>query len=99
MRLRHAVAAALIAAATSAAVASLPQTGRLEGLSLDTLFYLRYEAFGQLHPRDSSPSVVVALEGEPYRTPPFADKPSAFWTPQIGKVLTAVVEGGATVVG
>ena len=43
--------------------------------------------------------VVVALDEESYLTPPFAGTPSVAWTGEIGRVLTAVIAGGAKVVG
>ena len=49
--------------------------------------------------RQSSPAVVVALDEETFRTPPFAGSPSVTWTPEIGRVLSAIIDGGAKVVG
>jgi class 3 adenylate cyclase/CHASE2 domain-containing sensor protein len=43
--------------------------------------------------------VVVALDEETYRTPPFAGTPNIAWTREIGRVLGAIVGGGAKVVG
>jgi CHASE2 domain-containing sensor protein len=42
---------------------------------------------------------VVALDEETYRTPPVAGTPAITWTSEIGQVLTAVLAGGAKVVG
>jgi class 3 adenylate cyclase/CHASE2 domain-containing sensor protein len=42
---------------------------------------------------------VVAIDEETYRSPPFVGTPDVTWTGEIGRVLTAVVEGGAKVVG
>jgi adenylate cyclase len=42
---------------------------------------------------------VVALDEETYRTPPFQGTPAITWTREIGQVLTAVIAGGAKVVG
>jgi class 3 adenylate cyclase len=47
----------------------------------------------------SSPAVVVALDEETFHTPPFEGTPSVTWTHEIGQVLTAVIDGGAKVVG
>ena len=47
----------------------------------------------------SSPAVVVAIDEETFRTPPFEGSPSSTWTPEIGRVLTAIIDGGAKVVG
>ena len=60
---------------------------------------LRWRAFGDAHPPASSPTVVLALDEETFRTPPFEGSPSVTWTPEIGRVLTAIIDGGAKVVG
>lgn len=50
--------------------------------------------------RPRSPrSVVIAIDEETYRTPPFRDKPKVMWTEQIGAVLDGVREAGAAVIG
>ena len=71
----------------------------LEGLSIDSLFWLRHQAFGAAHDAASSPTAVIAIDEETYRTPPFADVPQALWTPQIGKVLATLVQADVAVVG
>ncbi len=95
---RDAAAAALIALVIGLAAAS-PALDRLRGISLDILTALRWQAFGVAHAPPSSHAVVVAIDEETYRTPPFAGTPNVTWTREIGRVLTAVVEGGAKVVG
>ncbi len=92
------IAGGLIALGVSAAFA-LPTFSALEGLSIDALVWLRDKSFGPRYDPAASPSVVIALDEETYRTPPFADIPNALWTPQIAAVLNAVIEGGAKVVG
>jgi serine phosphatase RsbU (regulator of sigma subunit)/CHASE2 domain-containing sensor protein len=42
---------------------------------------------------------VLALDEETFRTPPFEGSPSVTWTPEIGRVLSAIIDGGAKVVG
>ena len=42
---------------------------------------------------------MVAIDEETFRTPPFDGTPSVTWTREIGQVLTAVIDGGAKVVG
>ena len=39
------------------------------------------------------------IDEETFRTPPFEGSPGVTWTPEIGRVLTAVIDGGAKVVG
>jgi len=72
---------------------------RLAGLSIDSLFWLRDQLFAAPYAPTQSPTVVVALDEETYRRRPFETIPKAFWTPEIARVLDALVEGGAKVVG
>ena len=72
-----------------AALLTAPQAGRLEALSVDVLFWLRDAAFGPRHAPSQSPTVVVALDEETYRQPPFRDLPKVFWTKRIARVLNA----------
>ena len=97
-RLRAAAVAFLIALSTGLAAAS-PLFDGLRGFSIDVLTMLRWRVFGNAEPPTSSRAVVVALDEETFRTPPFEGTPSITWTPEIGRVLTAIVDGGATVVG
>ena len=70
----------------------------LRGLTLDGLLLLRAEISDRPRPERSS-IVVVAVDEETYHRPPFRGTPTALWTPQIGRVLHAVLDGGASVVG
>ena len=45
------------------------------------------------------PIVVEAPSCQTFNTPPFEGTPSVTWTREIGRVLTAILDGGATVVG
>lgn len=98
MTRRDLAAAAAIALAVAALLAS-PPLARLEGLSIDWLTALRWHVAGQRHDPKASPAVVVALDEETYRRPPFAGTPSVTWTGEIGRVTSAIVDGGASVVG
>jgi hypothetical protein len=62
------------------------------GASIDLLTMLRWRAFGNARP-ESSPTVVVAIDEETFRTPPFEGSPSVTWTPEIGRVLSAIIDG------
>ena len=95
---RDALMAILIALATGFAAAS-PALGLLHGVSIDALTALRWRVFAPSQDPTASPAVVVAIDEETYRTPPFAGTPILTWTREIGRVLTAVVDGGAKVVG
>jgi serine phosphatase RsbU (regulator of sigma subunit)/CHASE2 domain-containing sensor protein len=98
VRLRAAAAGVLIALAAGLLAAS-PALDRLRGFSIDLLTMMRWRAFGDAHLPASSPAVVLALDEETFRTPPFEGSPSVTWTPEIGRVLTAIIDGGAKVVG
>ena len=89
------VAIALICAAISVSPALKP----IHGLSIDILTALRWEMFGRNRDPAASPAVVIAIDEESYRASPFKDSPTLTWTGEIGRVLTAVLEGGAKVAG
>jgi adenylate cyclase len=97
-RLRDGLAGLAIAAVASALILA-PPLDRFRGLSVDILTWLRWRCYERAHPAPESRTVVVALDEDTYRTPPFAGTPAITWTRQIGEVLTAVLDGGATVVG
>src|SRR5580700_7408028 len=95
---RDAIAAALIAL-IAGSLTALPSLASLHGLSIDVLTGLRWHLLGRTSNSAASPTVVVALDEETFRTPPFADSPNITWTGEIGRILSAIVEGGAKVVG
>lgn len=76
-----------------------PPLNSFQGLSIDALTALRWRLLGNIHSPGSSPSVVIAIDEESYRTPPFANSPNLTWTREIGRVVDSVIEGGAKVVG
>jgi class 3 adenylate cyclase/CHASE2 domain-containing sensor protein len=80
-------------------LASLPLVDGWRGLSLDLLTALRWQAFGARHDPAQSPVVVVAIDEETHATAPFKGSPTVTWTREIGRVVTALVDGGAAVVG
>lgn len=89
--------AAIVLICAGAAVS--PAFNRVHGLSIDILTALRWEMFGSRQAPAASPAVVVAIDEETYQTPPFNSSPLLTWTGEIGRVLGAMVEGGARVVG
>jgi adenylate cyclase len=97
-RLRAAFAAFLIVLVATL-VAVSPALDTLRGLSVDILTALRWRIAGNAYPPESSPAVVVAIDEETFRTPPFAGTPSVTWTPEIAMVLNTLIDGGARVVG
>ncbi|MGE0734845.1 MAG: CHASE2 domain-containing protein [Alphaproteobacteria bacterium] len=98
MSRRDISAAAAIALVTGIAVAS-PGFEFLRGLSIDALTALRWQVFPKTHDPEPSQVVVVAIDEQTYRTPPFDGTPSVTWTREIGRTLTALIDGGAKVVG
>jgi adenylate cyclase len=89
-----ATAAALFAAAGGAAL--FPWT---QGPSIDALHVLREVAYGPRPATQPGRVVVVGIDEETYRRPPFAGTPQAMWTPQLGRVLAAAHQAGAAAVG
>ena len=87
--------AAIAIALTCAGIAVSPALDRIHGLSLDILTALRFEMFGNRYNPAAAPTVVVAIDEESYRAAPFKGTPTMTWTGEIGRVLNAIVEGGA----
>lgn len=98
-RITRDVIAATVIALACAGIAVSPALDRIHGLSLDILTALRFEMFGNRYNPAASPAVVVAIDEESYRAAPFKGSPTLTWTGEIGRVLNAIVEGGAKVVG
>jgi len=87
---RHALAVGLIVLAANLIV--WPLTGRLGGLSVDTLFWLRDTAFGPRHAPADSPTAVIAIDEETYRRPPFQHLPNVMWAKEIARVINALLD-------
>src|SRR5260370_4363870 len=96
---RRDVAIAATLAVLVSTTAMLPVFDGWRASSIDVLFRLRQLAFGPLHPPETSPAVVIALDEESFRREPLADMPQALWPKYIAPVLTRVIDGGAAVVG
>ena len=92
MNLRHAAVALVIAVSANVLVV-LPFASRLDGISIDSLFWLRDKAFGPRHDPASSRTVIVALDEETYRRPPFEQLPKVMWTRQIATVTSTSMTG------
>jgi adenylate cyclase len=82
-----------------AAFSISPALKPLHGLSLDILTALRWKMFARAPDPAASPTVVIAIDEESYRAAPFKGSPTLTWTGEIGRVLGAVLDGGAKVVG
>jgi adenylate cyclase len=98
--LRLANVLALLGIAVSAGIFAVsPPVDLLRGLSLDVLVAIHWSIIGHGREPEASPVVVIALDEQTYRTPPFEGSPTIAWTGEIGRVLTSVIEAGARVVG
>jgi len=69
------------------------------GVSIDILTAVRWKLLGDRRDPLPSPVIVVAIDEETYQTPPFKGSPTLTWTREIGRVLAAIIDGGAKVVG
>lgn len=96
---RRDVLAVMLIASVSSALFLSPAFDRFRGISLDLLTALRWHIFGNQYTSASSPTVVVVIDEATSHTPPFAGMPSLVWTREIARVLSAIIEGGAKVVG
>jgi adenylate cyclase len=83
----------------SASLAATPGFQFFRGLSLDVATALNWRLFGNRHESSASPTVVVAFDEETYQTPPFKGTPTVTWTGEMARVLTAVLDGGARLIG
>jgi adenylate cyclase len=91
--------ALVIISILSGIIFTWPSLDSEHGLSIDILTALRWRIFGARHQPASQPAVVVAIDEQSFQTPPFYGSPTLTWTREIGRVLTAIVESGAKVVG
>jgi adenylate cyclase len=89
----------LLVALASGLVTALPPVNLIHGWSIDALTALRWQVFGTRRDPALAPVAVIALDEETYATPPFKGSPTLTWTGEIGRVLNAVIDGGAKVVG
>ncbi|HWZ38401.1 MAG TPA: adenylate/guanylate cyclase domain-containing protein [Bradyrhizobium sp.] len=95
---RDAVALLLVALICGLATA-LPPFGQVHGWSIDILTALRWQMFGARRDAASAPVAVIAIDEETHNTPPFDHSPTPTWTTEVGRVLSAVLDGGAKVAG
>src|SRR5450759_3822723 len=95
---RDAVVIILVALACGVA-SGFPPFSLIHGWSIDALTALRWKVFGTRRDPASTPVAVIAIDEETYETPLFKGSPTPTWTTEVGRVLNAVIDGGATVVG
>lgn len=91
-------AALVIVSVLVAWLFSLPVFDRLTNLGIDSLFWLREQVSAPPAPA-TSPTVVIAVDEETYRQPPFKDTPYALWTPLLAEVVDGLVAADASVIG
>jgi adenylate cyclase len=91
--------AIVLAALACGLVTALPPFSLVHDWSIDALTALRWQAFGTRRDPAAAPVAVIAIDEETYDTTPFKDSPTVTWTSEIGRVLNAVIDGGAEVVG
>lgn len=96
---RRDVIAIILVAVTCGVIFVLPPFSVLHRWSIDALTVLRWEAFGARTDAASAPVAIIAIDEETHETPPFKGSPTLTWTTEIGRVLDAVIDGGAKVVG
>ncbi len=100
MRLvRRDAAAVLLVALLYGLMTALPPFGQVHGWSIDILTALRWQMFGARRDAASAPVAVIAIDEETHNTPPFDHSPTSTWTTEVGRVLSAVLDGGARVAG
>lgn len=91
--------AIILAALACGLLSAFPPVSFIHGWSIDVLTALRWEVFGTRRDPASRPVAVIAIDEETYQTPPFKGSPTLTWTTEVGRVLNAVIDGGASVVG
>ncbi len=93
--------ASICVAALSALLLAGPWSDRLDGLSIDTLHWLRglRSEFAAPPPRPEIPLAVIAIDEATYRAQPFRDAPRVMWTREIAQVLDALRTNDVAVVG
>ncbi len=99
MSFRRDAVAILVIAVACGLLSVLPPFNLAHGWSIDALTALRWQLLGPHRDAASAPVAVIAIDEETYETPPFKGSPTPIWTTEIGRVLTAVLDGGARVAG
>jgi class 3 adenylate cyclase/CHASE2 domain-containing sensor protein len=96
---RRDVIAIVLIALTCGVISVLPPFSFMHRWSIDALTALRWQAFGARTDAASAPVAIIAIDEETHETTPFKGSPTLTWTTEIGRVLDAVIDGGAKVVG
>src|SRR5260221_3233479 len=96
---RRDAAAIILVALACGLLSTLPPFSLIHGWSIDALTALRWQVFGARLDPATKPVAVIAIDQETYETSPFKGSPTVTWTTEVGRVLNAVIDGGAKVVG
>lgn len=97
MRARRNVILALAVAALIG-VASFSSWGiALDRLSIDLLHLIHFRIWGP--PPMSDEVAILAVDEETYRDEHFSNLPQALWTPELGRILNAVLDADPKVIG
>jgi adenylate cyclase len=99
MSFRRDAVAILVIALACGLLSVLPPISLAHGWSIDALTALRWRLLGPHRDAAAAPVAVIAIDEETYETPPFKGSPTLIWTTEIGRVLTAVLDGGAKLAG
>src|SRR6201987_3423937 len=99
MSFRRDAVAIILIAVVCGLLSVLPPISLAHGWSIDALTALRWKLLGPQRDAAAAPVAVIAIDEETYETPPFKGSPTLIWTTEIGRVLTAVLDGGAKVAG
>jgi adenylate cyclase len=99
MRFGRDAVAILVIAVACGLLSVLPPISLAHGWSIDALTALRWRLLGPHRDAAAAPVAVIAIDEETYAAPPFRGSPTLIWTTEIGRVLTAVLDGGVKVVG
>ena len=91
--------AAAVAAVMTASVLSLPSLGRMDGLGIDSLHWLRHTFSGSQYKAEKSPTVVLAIDEETFQRRPFKNLPKIMWSKQLAGILDSILAGQAKVIG
>ena len=98
LRSSFAAGVGAIVLASAVMLSAGPSSG-LAGLSIDSLFWLRDQAFGQRRPARENPVAAILIDEATYDTPPFRGLSKELWTPQLATVLRAVNAAGPRAIG
>ena len=96
---RRDILAVIAIALVSGLLGTAPFLQSVHGLSLDILTALRWQLYGARHDPAASPSSSSPSTRKPFRDRLSSALPPSTWTREIGRVLTAILDGGAKVIG